>query len=122
MAVGSSYTGDPVNVGDYCTIIGTVANVSGNNINVTTVSSLTNITVPFQGTLNAPSNINGSQISGAAKLANPNLIPVGEKVSVKGTVTSVGAGGFKASINVLLADAVTTVTVQAGDVYSTQNS
>ena len=123
MAVGSDYVGKPVNVGDFCTIIGGVSSVSGNNIIVKCANSGTLITVPFQGSTTASSNIDSARLSGAGKTQNPATdLFAGEQVSVKGTVSSVGSGGFTALVNVLLADAVTTVTVNAGDVYNSLNS
>lgn len=122
MANCVDYTGDTLNVGDFCTIFGTLANVSGNNVNVTCIFSGLNITVPFQGSQNASSNVNSPSLSGAGKTQTPSLIPVGEQMTVKGTLSTLSGSLKTSTATVLLADGVTTVTCQAGDVYNTQNA
>jgi hypothetical protein len=116
----TSHTGKPVTLGDECTILGTITSSSGNNLTVKTNSSGTSITVPFKGSANASHNVNGPSLSGAGKTFSG--FTNGEQVVVKGRTSSVGTGGFTASINVLLADGTTTVTVKSGDVHTVQNA
>ena len=108
----STIDGKPTpKVGDSVSVVAAVTSVSGTNLTAKLTNSGNSIT-------SAISNFNGPTASGAGRTTPAS----GDQVTGRGTVSALGTDtGFTTSMTVTVPD-LTTITVNAGDVYGVQTA